>query len=71
MQVMDRLAKGKRATIKMSESKLLSKKIYEQLPEVKLKKENTMKIEQAKQRIENIKAFDKKLRESSLKKQIF
>ncbi len=60
---MHRLARGERAEVSKKDMLKLTAKNYEQLPEVRKKKEADRKKEEAKERIKQVKQLEKQRRE--------
>mmetsp|Transcript_32626 Transcript_32626/g.56676 ORF Transcript_32626/g.56676 Transcript_32626/m.56676 type:complete len:840 (-) Transcript_32626:3648-6167(-) len=67
-RVVGRLASGERPKVTKSEMKQLTARNYDNLPEVKARREKEAKKAEIKKRIANAKEFDKKRKESRLKK---
>eukprot|EP00359_Climacostomum_virens_P006401 CAMPEP_0204902356 /NCGR_PEP_ID=MMETSP1397-20131031/3620_1 /ASSEMBLY_ACC=CAM_ASM_000891 /TAXON_ID=49980 /ORGANISM="Climacostomum Climacostomum virens, Strain Stock W-24" /LENGTH=888 /DNA_ID=CAMNT_0052070851 /DNA_START=664 /DNA_END=3326 /DNA_ORIENTATION=- len=67
-KLMERLAMGERTKVTKDEMKTLTAKNYDRLPEVKAKKEKEAKQAEIKKRIANAKEFEKKRKESRLKR---
>lgn len=65
---MSRLASGAKGDIKKKDMLKLTNKNYENLPEVKKKKEEDRKKEEVRQRLANMKALEKSRREMALNK---
>ena len=65
---MSRLARGTKADVSKKDMLKLTNKNYENLPEVKRKKEEDRKKEELRQRMANARALDKQRRDQARKK---
>ena len=70
-ELLERLAKGEKAPVDKSEMHKLTKKNYDNLPEVKKSREEKEKKEELKRRVEKKKEFGKNLRARSRNSQEF
>ncbi len=67
-ELMSRLAKGERVEVSKKDMLKLTNKNYEQLPEVKRKREEERKKEEMKERMKMVKELEKQRRELKSRK---